>query len=287
MITEEHSEEGFVYPEKGVDKASLFKKRNAFLERLESRELVATKNKTKVRWLQLASAAIIILMLSIYLVGDQTKTVYAGIGEKIEKVLPDGTFIILNSDTKIDYRKDLQKKQPREVWIKGEAFFKVAKMEGGIPFVVHTDQFEVIVTGTQFNLNSNEKESSILLTEGSVTIKTKSGKEIKLKPGDYFIEDNNEDKIVEKKSVETKPEAVLRWLDKHIVFENTPISQVAKEIELRYKISVKIESLKIANKTITGILPNDNLEVLLQSLEATTDFIIRKENNIVTIAESK
>lgn len=287
MITEEHSEEGFVYPEKGVDKASLLKKRNAFLERLESRELVATKNKTKVRWLQLASAAIIILMLSIYLVGDQTKTVYAGIGEKIEKVLPDGTFIILNSDTKIDYRKDLQKKELREVWIKGEAFFKVAKMKGGIPFVVHTDQFEVIVTGTQFNLNSNEKESSILLTEGSVTIKTKSGKEIKLLPGDYFIEDNNGDKIAEKKSIETKPEAVLGWLDKHIVFENTPISQVAKEIELRYKITVKMESQKIANKTITGILPNDNLDVLLQSLEATTDFVIRKENNIVTIEESK
>lgn len=287
MITEEHSEEGFVYPEKGVDNASLFKKRNQFLERLEARELVATKNKTKVRWLQIAAAAVIVLTLSVYLVSDQTKTVYAGIGEKIEKVLPDGTFIILNSDTKINYRKDLQKKELREVWIKGEAFFKVAKMKGGIPFVVHTDQFEVIVTGTQFNLNSNEKESSILLTEGSVTIKTKSGKEIKLLPGDYFIEDNNGDKIAENKPVETKPEAVLGWLDKHIVFENTPISQVAKEIELRYKITVKMESLKIANKTITGILPNDNLEVLLQSLEATTDFVIKKENNIVTIEESK
>lgn len=287
MITEEHSEEGFVYPEKGVDNASLFKKRNRFLERLEARELVATKNKTKVRWLQIAAAAVIVLTLSVYLVSDQTKTVYAGIGEKIEKVLPDGTFIILNSDTKINYREDLQKKELREVWIKGEAFFKVAKMKGGIPFVVHTDQFEVIVTGTQFNLNSNEKESSILLTEGSVTIKTKSGKEIKLLPGDYFIEDNNGDKIAENKPVETKPEAVLGWLDKHIVFENTPISQVAKEIELRYKITVKMESLKIANKTITGILPNDNLEVLLQSLEATTDFVIKKENNIVTIEESK
>ena len=95
------------------------------------------------------------------------------------------------------------------------------------------------------------------------------------------------EQIREKKPADAKPEAVLGWLDKHLVFENTPISQVAKEIELRYKINVKMESLKIANKTITGILPNDNLDVLLASLEATTEFIIKKENNIVTIEESK
>ena len=290
MITEEHSEEGFVYSEKEVSNDDLKKKRNQFLQRLESKENNALKRKDKVRWLQYAAAAVVFLTLSIYLIGEQTKTVYAGFGEKMEKMLPDGTVIILNSDTKIDYKKGFEKKDVREVWIKGEAFFKVAKMKGKIPFVVHTDQFEVIVTGTQFNLNSNNKESSILLTEGSVTIKTKSGKEHKLRPGDYFIEETEEgDKkeLGENKPADAKPEAVLGWLDKHLVFENTPISQVAKEIELRYKISVKIESQKIGNKTITGILPNDNLDVLLASIEATTEFIIKKENNIVTIQESK
>jgi hypothetical protein len=47
------------------------------------------------------------------------------------------------------------------------------------------------------------------------------------------------------------------------------------------------ESEKIANKTITSILANENLEVLLQLLEAKTDFVVTKVNNIVTIAESK
>jgi ferric-dicitrate binding protein FerR (iron transport regulator) len=281
MITEEHSEEGFVYSEKEVSNDDLLKKRNQFLQRLESKENDALKRKNKVRWLQYAAAAVVFLTLSIYLIGEQTKTVYAGFGEKMEKMLPDGTIIILNSDTKIDFKKGFEKKDVREVWIKGEAFFKVAKMKGKIPFVVHTDQFE---------LNSNNKESSILLTEGSVIIKTKAGKEHKLKPGDYFIEETEEgDKkqLGENKPADAKPEAVLGWLDKHLVFENTPISQVAKEIELRYKIIVKIESQKIGNKTITGILPNDNLDVLLASIEATTEFIIKKENNIVTIQESK
>jgi transmembrane sensor len=288
MITEEYSTDGFVYPEKGIDNLSLSAKRLQFLQLLESREFQISKKKNKSRWFQFAAAAIVLMTISIYLLGEQTKTVYAGLGEKMEKMLPDGTVIILNSDTKIDYKKSFGKKDAREVWIKGEAFFKVAKMKGFIPFVVHTDQFEVIVTGTQFNLNSNEKGSSILLTEGSVIIKTKTGKEIKLKPGDYFTEENIvADQVVEKKSDVVKPEAVLGWLDKHIVFENAAIRQVAKEIELRYKITVRIESEKIANKTITGILPNDNLEVLLQSLEATTDFVITKQNNIVTIAESK
>ena len=52
MITEEHSEEGFVYSEKEVSNDDLIKKRNQFLQRLESKENNALKRKDKVRWFQ-------------------------------------------------------------------------------------------------------------------------------------------------------------------------------------------------------------------------------------------
>jgi hypothetical protein len=39
----------------------------------------------------------------------------------------------------------------------------------------------------------------------------------------------------------------------------------------------------LSNKKISGILPNDNLEVLLKALEATNDFKIKTENKTITI----
>jgi ferric-dicitrate binding protein FerR (iron transport regulator) len=42
----------------------------------------------------------------------------------------------------------------------------------------------------------------------------------------------------------------------------------------------------VAERRITGILPNENLDILLRALEATTDFSIVQENNIVNIQEN-
>ncbi len=40
----------------------------------------------------------------------------------------------------------------REVWLKGEAFFHVSKTPTKARFIVHTERFDVVVTGTQFNV---------------------------------------------------------------------------------------------------------------------------------------
>ncbi len=89
---------------------------------------------------------------------------------------------------------------------KGEAFFHVKKTADHRRFVVHANHFDIIVTGTQFNVVNRDDKTNVMLTEGSVTIKKDDGEEIKMKPGDFVELDNN--RFIKK---EEKKENVLAW----------------------------------------------------------------------------
>ena len=100
-----------------------------------------------------------------------------------------------------------------------------------------------------------------------------------MKPGD-FVEFTNEK--IQKKTV-TKQD-YLAWTESKLVFDNNSLKEVAEIITQHYGIEVKLQGNNLSEKTITGIMPNDNLDILLQSLEATQEFTIQRTNNAITIA---
>ncbi|MEX0275452.1 MAG: FecR family protein, partial [Flavobacteriaceae bacterium] len=74
-------------------------------------------------------------------------------GKRFELVLSDGTHIYLNSGTSIKYPVKFIEGQNREVYLKGEGYFDVAR-DSLHPFVVNTTDIEVEVLGTEFNISS-------------------------------------------------------------------------------------------------------------------------------------
>lgn len=238
--------------------------------------VISIKRRSNWYW---AAAAVLILAVSGTLLWQNMSSaemVQTAFGEIREQQLPDGSKVMLNANSEITYSEGWDKGAEREVWLKGEAFFHVQKTPTKSRFVVHGDQFDVIVTGTQFNVVNRQAKTNVMLTEGSVIIKTKDGKEIAMQPGD-FVEINN--LHPEKKTA--RGENILAWRDRKLFFENTPLKDAAKKIEELYGVTITVEGDSIGNKPITGILPNDNLDVLLQALEAMELHIKRKEKNIV------
>lgn len=286
---EQHPED-FVFPERTVSAEAAQRSRAKLMERLESADRRLLRRRNVIRMLGMSAAACLILYAGFLFVDGQKASVYAGIGEKLEKTLPDGSLVIMNSDTRLKFNKELSKLQRREVWMQGEAFFKVSRTSDAKPFIVHTEHFDVEVTGTQFNVHSGSDSSSILLTEGSVNLLMPDGRKIRMVPGTYFSTDGSIPEVstghTETPVRVEKPAAVLSWLDKNLVFEDMMLSDVARQIELLYRVKVKFSSDAAAARRITGILPNENLDILLKALEATTDFTIVQENNIVNIQEN-
>jgi transmembrane sensor len=237
-------------------------------------------HKRRAWWIPAAAAILLLLVgFGLWSAGNKKKEVESDYGKVVEYTLPDGSHVTLNSNSKVLVNSQW-KNTDREIWLKGEAFFKVQKMPSKSKFVVHAQNMDIIVTGTKFNVISRDDESSILLTEGSVTLRTKDGKEVYMKPGDFVKVENDN---FSKQAVDN--EAVLAWKQLKISFENTTMSNVAKTISTHYGVKVQLSNKAMEKKTISGIMPNDNLDILINALEATGEFKISKTTNGLLISE--
>lgn len=238
---------------------------------------VVSMRSRNIKWW--AAAAIIFLTSMIVWQYSRTSgklSIQTAYGETRQDVLPDGSQVMLNANTTIDY-KNWKDGVDREVWVNGEAFFHVKKTAQKTRFIVHTGHFDVVVTGTQFNVNNRNNKSNVLLKEGSVIV-TGNGQEVGMKPGDY-IEFNNTG--IQKKDIKNAP--VLAWTEHKFIFENTPMKEVASLVTEFYGIKVTLADEAVTAESISGIMPNDNLDVFLQSLEALPEYDVVKSDKEILI----
>jgi ferric-dicitrate binding protein FerR (iron transport regulator) len=248
---------------------------------LHERKVVHLKQTRISRWLMSGAASVLLMIggISVWNYITKKTTLGSAYGRISEYKLPDGSQVMLNANSQITLGKEWKEGKSREVWLKGEAFFKIQKTPQKDKFIVHANAMDIIVTGTQFNVVNREDESSILLTEGSVTVAT-GNNEVHLKPGDYLKIANN---LPEKQTGDQKK--ILAWKQAKLVFDNTSMYEVAKIITRYYGIKVTITDKSVGEKTISGIMPNDNLDVLIDALEATGDFKIEKKEKELIISK--
>jgi transmembrane sensor len=241
---------------------------------------VQMKHRTTLRWISIAAAVLLVVVSGfMFWNTNHKKTLNSGYGAISLYQLPDGSHVTLNANSKITIKKTWEENTDREVWLQGEAFFRVQKTPNKNKFIVHANGMDIIVTGTQFNVISRDDESSVLLTEGSVTLRTANGKEIKMKPGDFV---KVEDEVPARQMVDQQ--RVLAWKESKLDFVNTPIYEVAKIIAKHYGVKVTVSDKATGQSTVSGIMPNDNLDVLIQALEATGDYKISKINGEIIIS---
>ena len=231
-------------------------------------------------WIAAAAVLLIAGTFSFWKFSNNNKTsIETPYGQISKHQLPDGSEVMLNANSSITLGVSWDEGKDREVWLKGEAFFEITKTENESKFTVHTDQGDIIVTGTQFNATNRDNKTSVLLTEGSVILKAKEGHEIVMKPGDFVEMQGNQ---FENKNA--NEEAIVAWRQNKLIFEKKPIKEAIKIISDHYGVKISLANESIEYKTITGILPNNNLDDLLQALEATTGFKITRKNKEIIIS---
>jgi ferric-dicitrate binding protein FerR (iron transport regulator) len=234
------------------------------------------------RW-WIAAASVLILAAGYYGIREmltrsvpELDTTY---GEVKESHLPDGSSVVVNADSKLVFSQGWKDGKDREVWLTGEAFFHVAKTPMKSRFIVHVNHFDIIVTGTQFNVVNRQDKANVMLKEGSVILHTEEGKELKMVPGD-FVEYRSS---LEKKIV--RNDSILAWKEHKLIFDGTPLRDLITIIRENYGVTVTTSGAGLEEKKLYGIMPNDNLDVLLLALQSTGDFEIVHEGNGILIKE--
>ncbi len=251
-------------------------------QQIESTEApVVHMQRTRKTW-WIAAAAVFILIaggVSFWQLNRSRPVLESEYGQLSNNHLPDGSTMILNANSTATLSEGWKEGKDREVWLQGEAFFKVTRTSEKSRFIVHTGNLDVIVTGTQFNVMNRDDRTAVLLTEGSVIIRTKEGKELAMKPGD-FVE--MMDKRIELK--EGNEDNVLAWKDNKLAFDNTGLPEVARIINNHYGVKITLADDLVAGKSLTGIMPNNNLDDLLEAIGIALDIKISRTDTAIIFA---
>jgi len=174
--------------------------------------------------------------------GHEVAPINAAVSAKIETprggtyevTLPDGTLVKLNAGTILSYPTAFAKDK-REVSLRGEAYFEVAKRKDQ-PFIVHTKNQEVEVLGTHFNINAYPAatETKTTLLEGKVQVKQLlKGQKVILLPGDQSV---NTGIGLSKQPVNVQQE--MAWVYGKFNFDGKSLRQVMDELSQWYAIDV-------------------------------------------------
>jgi ferric-dicitrate binding protein FerR (iron transport regulator) len=198
-------------------------------------------------------------------------------GETKTLKLPDGSLVSLNACSEINYPEKFTG-DIRKIKLKGEAWFDVAKNEQ--PFVIVTEQFNVKVLGTRFNVKAyNEDEiQSINVENGKVEVEMPEAT-MRLTADEHI--DINRIKGTYGKRKENQPVAV--WRESAFYFNRTPIHDVVNELERVYNCRIELKKGQLFDNFITGEHSNKNLESVLESIEYTSGIHFRynRKDNIV------
>ena len=191
-------------------------------------------------------------------------------------VLPDGSKVTLNANSRLEVNQKWSDEATREVKLTGEAYFEVEKKpKTKQKFVVHTSELDVVVLGTSFDVNDRNVRTSVALKEGSVRIETHRNQVVLMKQGELVEFTKADNSFVKKDGTSEK---FYAWKDNKLVFENTSIREVASLIQENYGLKVSFTNEALSKRKISGTIPNDNLELLLNSLETIFSIKIKKEN---------
>jgi ferric-dicitrate binding protein FerR (iron transport regulator) len=180
-------------------------------------------------------------------------------------VLEDGTEVWLNAASSLRFPFSFSNGS-REVYLDGEAFFKVAK-HANSPFIVHTGETQVRVLGTSFNINTYDAHTTtVALVDGKV-ITGAGDQQVTLAPGFQAV-------CRKDAGLQTSPfdaSITLSWMQGVRYFHNTPLGEITTILPRWFDVNVVFDSPHLAEQPFSGsIEKNKPLQAFLTNLEITS-----------------
>ncbi|GAA0545809.1 FecR family protein [Chitinophaga japonensis] len=234
-----------------------------------------------------AAAVLVLALVASWLVFRQDQRmvqVASAYGEVKQLILPDGTIVVLNGNTSIRYSKSWNAGKPREVWVDGEAFFKVKPLAVNGPqqrFEVHSNEVDVRVLGTSFNVRNRRGVTAVVLNTGKVMVAAADNRQMLLsKPGDMVRYKKGAGNL-EKRSVPVK--ACLSWQQHKLQLDQTSVADLFAMLEDDWGYHIVLKDSSLLHKQISGELDMADKQILIEALAVTLDAKVTQQGTSTII----
>ncbi|WP_339925620.1 FecR domain-containing protein [uncultured Cyclobacterium sp.] len=201
-------------------------------------------------------------------------------GQKSKIHLPDGSTVILNAESQIRFNNDFGKSD-RDIFLKGESFFEVAK-DSLLPFRVFSGDLVTTALGTSFNINSYDKDRvNVQLATGQVKVfkENLESESLLLKPGEEVILEEHGQ--MSKRNFD-KQTAFL-WKDGTLKFTDVSFSEFKVALERWYGVEIGVKGTPSSALLISGEYKDKYLSSVLESLGYAYGFEYKIAQKKVTL----
>lgn len=157
--------------------------------------------------------------------------------------LSDGTRVMLNANSTLEYPASFDDAEVREVRLKGEAHFEVTKNPHR-PFVVKAGEMQTQVLGTIFDVKAYRKDApKVTLMQGKVKV-SNADTEVEMRPGQTAT--LQADKIVVSKASPSASD----WLEGDFDMDQVTLAEAMSDIGAWYNKTVVFQSQANMGKLI-------------------------------------
>ena len=275
--------------QKMVDVDAAWKKLNIGQNyNIESTENQTVKPIVKLNWLNnfLKIAAVLVVLFGLWFVAAKQFVVpkndvisFKTDKISVEKILPDGTKILVKENSSITYPTAF-KGDTREINLVGEAFFEVHH-DAAHPFIIHTQGSDIRVLGTSFNVKAYNTQVQVVVKTGRVRF-SKNNTEVILEKGQKGELLANVDTIIKSEVEELKVTTTTQRIS--LDFDKISLGEVIENLNQIFGKKIVFSNDKIKNCKLTASFENEELENIINVIAET--FNLKVENKTDSIVLS-
>ncbi len=198
-------------------------------------------------------------------------------GGEYQVRLSDGTVVWLNAETTLTYPVVFAS-NTRTLTLEGEAYFEVAP-DTSRPFIVHTPQFEVRVTGTEFNISTYPEEyETATLVKGGIILECNRRNHL-LKPGEQFRLKGDLQEVVP-----VDPAVATAWRNGIFHFKERRLESLLNELARWYNFDVIYLNQEVKNYHFTAWFKRSStIQEVIEILEKTNKIKLNLQEKTLTV----
>ena len=249
--------------------------------------------RSKVQTMFFRIAAVVLLLLGFgtmlvllnekYLPGRKITVATAYNEKNLQVTLPDGSSVVLNHNTTLEYRHNFSK-HGRKVTLKGEAFFDITP-DAENPFTIDAGNASVKVVGTSFNVITSNADSAVevFVKTGKVMVTDNEGtRNIVLDPG-YIGTMGSQDsgKFL------NEDQNYMAWNSGILIYDGQQLDVVLKDLRRVYNIDVVADDPEILGNTWTtnGPLDNQPGETIIRLICSSFNLSYSKDGSVYHLSK--
>lgn len=179
--------------------------------------------------------------------------------------LSDGSFARLAAGSSL---QEWEVEGRREVSLEGRGFFAVARDETR-PFVIRAGGGEVRVLGTRFQVDTEGDQVETVVVDGLVRVSNDQGS-VEAGPGTMALMGPGTAPVVREVQ---DVFAFLSWDAGTMVFQATPLAQVAREVSRHFGRTLAIEGPDLQGRRVTAWFQGESFEDVAGSLCMVTEAV--------------